>query len=273
MREGKYKFNHDYIKNEFENNKEYYYLGFQCIDSYITKIVYSYLSEYNSVMKFCCDFTLLQKIIKKILSKEYFISTIKEEEKYIYSLIGAIIFDSDNEQVILDEINDIYKVEHFLLKIYKKEENKYLLVNSWLKKKGFECITSYTYSNVITCTCNINNIYYVKEENTLLKAKYGIYEEIYEYLIENNLYYNISDVVGVFDINTSIDKLEELYQKGYIKKPNYIFIDHDNFEEIKYEVRCSIENISFYSVKIHNTKEKAKQLCAYSMLQMIVDQL
>lgn len=268
-----YEFVNDYIKDNFENKKEYYYLGFQSVDSYITKIVYNYLSECNSELKFCCDFTLLQKIVKRILSKEYFNLIIKLDEKYVYSFIGAIICDNPNTIKITNVICDIYKVEEYLLKIFKKEENKYLFINKWLQKNNYTLITNYSYSNNINCTCSINNLFFSSDNKTMLEAKYDVCEEIAKYLINNKLYYNIKEIIGEYTIEESIEKLDYLYQEGYINNPNYIYLEHDNFEQIKYEVRCNIEGLSFYSVKIHNTKEKAKLLSAYSMLKMIEEQL
>ncbi|MFI3252616.1 MAG: double-stranded RNA binding motif domain-containing protein [bacterium] len=266
----KYEFKNKLIENEFSSKKEYYYLGFQSVEYYLTKIVYYFLKEYNTEINFCCNFNLLQKIVKRLNSKEYFKLCFKEiDEKYIYSFIGAVIIDNDAAQYVISEI---YKVEDFLLKIYKKEENKYLLVSKYLSNKSYELTTSFVFNDKVECTCGIKelNRYFNNTSNSVLDAKYIVLEEVYEYLIENNLYYDLNELVNGYTIDNAIEKLEILFEKKCISSPKYIYIEHDQFEETKYEVRCSIDDVNFYAVKIHNTKLMAKQLAAYAMIEMLI---
>ncbi len=267
-----YEFTHDYIKETFENKKEYYYLGFQSIEYYITKIIYNYLVKYNHEISFCCDFTLLQKIVKRISSKEYFKKQFNLDEKYIYSLIGAVI--CDNNLLVEDVVKELYDIEGYLLSIFKKEDNKYLFVKKYLDKNKYHLETTYTYLNDVTCTCYLVelNHYFSNSAKTMLEAKYIILEEIANYLVENKLYYNIEEVLGDYSIDNAVEKLDLLYDRKYINKPNYFYVTHDQFEVIKYEVRCSIDNLSFYSIKIHDSKNIAKNQAAFSMLEMIIIQ-
>lgn len=268
----KHIFKNDYIEVDFPNKKEYYFLGFQSVDYYITKIVYNYLIHYNCNIKFCCSFNLIQKIIKKLTSKEYFKDCFSLDEKYIYSFIGAVICDNNND--VLMVVDEIFDVEGFLLTIFKKEENKYSIVNKFLKKNGYTLITNYNISDDVVCSVDFLelNTTFTQRSSTIIEAKYKVYEEISRYLISSKLLYNINEVIGEYSIDDSIMKLDKLYEGGYLKKPNYIYIEHSEFEEIKYEVRCSIEDVSFYSVKIHTNKNIAKNQAAYSMLEMIVQQ-
>lgn len=268
-----YEFKNIYIKDEFENKKEYYYLGFQSVEYYITKVVYNYLLKYNTNIEFCCDFTLLQKIIKRFNSKEYFKKIfISIEEKYIYSFIGAVIVDNYIE--IESVINKLYKIENYLLTIYKKEENKYLFVNKFLENNNYKIETLFDFKEEVNCTCCIVelNHYFTNSSTTMLEAKYIVLEEIAEYLIENKLYYEIEEVVLDFDINNACEKLELLYEKKYINKPNYFYIIHDQYQTVKHEVRCSIDGVSFYAVKINNEKEIAKNQAALAMIEMLIIQ-
>ncbi len=269
----KYEFINDYIKNDFENKKEYYYLGFQYYESLITKVVYNYLTKINQEISFCCDFVLLQKIVKRISSKEYFKSNFKEfDEKYIYSFIGAIL--CDNQSNIEEVVNEIYNIESYLLTIYKKESNKYLEVKKYLTKNKYNLTTTYIFSDVAECTCCITelNHYFTNNATTMLEAKYTVLEEIYEYLIDNKLYYDIEEILGEYQIDNACEKLELLYTKNYINKVNYFYIEHDQFAVVKHEVRCSVDGLSFYSIKIHDNKDVAKKQAAFSMLEMIVIQ-
>lgn len=264
-----YEFKNDFIKNNFENKKEYYYLGFQSIDFYITKIIYNYLIEYNKTIDFCCEFTLLQKIVKKICSKEYFSKTQKQTEKYIYSYIGAIICDDITK--VESQINEIYKIEEYLLTIFKKEDNKYLYIKKYLDKNNFNITTNFIFNNDVFCEVTLEelSITFNISNKTMLEAKYNTLELLYNYLIENKMYYDISEVVDGYDSTNAFEKLKNLFKEGYINKPNYFYIEHSQYEEIKYEVRCSVEGYSFYSVKIHNNKLIAQNLAAFSMLEMI----
>ncbi len=268
----RYEFKNDFIKNNFENKKEYYYLGFQSIDFYITKLVYNYLIEYNNEIKFCCDFTMLQKIVKKLTSKEYFSNNIKESEKFIYSYIGAIICDDITK--VDEEVNDIYKIEDFLLTIYKKEDNKFLYIKKYLDKNNYKLSTSYIYNNDVYCEVHLHelNLSYSSSSKTMLEAKYEVLEKLYTYLIENKLYFEISELVEGYSVNDAYSRLNKLYDDGYINKPNYFYVEHSQYEEVKYEVRCSVEGYNFYSVKIHSDKTTAQNLAAFSMLEMITIQ-
>ncbi len=104
----------------------------------------------------------------------------------------------------------------------------------------------------------------------MLEAKYAVIEEIRQYIIENKLHFDAKEVITNYDITNSYNVLENLYDDKYINKPNYFILEHDQFDEKKYEIRCSVEGYNFYSVKIHSDKEVAKNLAAYSMLEMIV---
>lgn len=266
----KYEFVNDYIKETFENRKEYYYLGFQSADYLITKIIYNYLVKYNQEISFCCDFTLLQKIVKKLTSKEYFKMKFSNfDEKYIYSLIGAII--SDNYSAVEDVINELFGIEFYLLTIYKKENNKFIFIRDYLKKNNYTLTTSFSFSDRIECTCFIVelNHYFSNFSNTMLEAKYLVLEEIYTYLLDNKLYYNIDEIIEGYNVSNSSIKLNELYEKNYINKPNYFIVEHDQFKNVKYEVRCSVAGLSFYSIKFHDDKDIAKNQAAYSMIEMI----
>ena len=46
---------------------------------------------------------------------------------------------------------------------------------------------------------------------------------VYEFLKTNKLLYNIKDEIGKPNIETAINQLQELYQKGYIEQPQYEF--------------------------------------------------
>lgn len=266
----KYKFKHESIEENFENKKEYYYLGFQSIDYYITKIVYSYLIKFNQKISFCCDFTLLQKIVKRISSKEYFKQHFSLEEKYVYSFIGAVI--SDDVSFAEDVINEIYKIEDYLLTIFKKEENKFILVNKYLLKRKSDITTTFTHTDKVGCTCYVSclNRYFTNYSSTILEAKYIVLEEIYTYLIENNLYYDIDEIIGEYNVSNACETLELLYKHGFIDEPIYNVIVHDEFESCKYEVRCNVSGLSYYSIKIHDNEEEAKNQSAFSMVEMIV---
>lgn len=268
-----YEFKNSFIEKEFENKKEYYYLGFQSIEYLITKNIYNYLLDSNSNIGFCCDFSLLQKIIKRITSKEYFKKIFNDvDEKYIYSFVGAVILD--NSIVVEELIAKMYRIESFLLTIYKKEDNKYLLVDKFIKAKQYNITTTFSFLENVECVCYIEelNRYFSNSSKSMLNAKYSVLEEIYEFLIDNKLYYDLNDLISGYSVDSSVHFLEVLHEKKIISNPEYFYIVHDQFEETKYEVQCRIKGLSFYSIKIHNTKEEAKNLAAFSMLEMIVIQ-
>lgn len=268
-----YEFKNSFIKEEFKNKKEYYYLGFQCIDCLITKIIYNYLINYNSNISFCCDFSFLQKIVKRVTSKEYFKQLFDDiDEKYIYSFIGAVTLDDSRVVEII--VDKLYKIESFLLTIYKKEANKYILIEKFINNRKYNLSTNFSFLENVECVCCIEelNRYFTNSSNSMLSAKYTVLEEIYDFLVDNQMYYDINDLVNGYTIESSVHHLELLHDKKIINKPEYFYVTHDQFEETKYEVRCSISGLSFYSIKIHNTKEEAKNLAAFSMLEMIVMQ-
>lgn len=263
-----YKFKNNFIKDNYKDKKEYYFLGFQCIDYYISKLVYNYLMRYDLIGEFCCDFDIVQKIIKKITSKEYFNKIFSENQKTIYSYLGAIIFD--DESSVEREIDNLYKVESFLLNVFKKDGNIYMDIKKYLDKNNLMINTYYSFNQNVECSIEINNQLFKSIGNSLIESKYDALEKYYQFLISNKLFYDIKDLVAGYDPNNSYNKLEQLFNDGYINKPNYLYIEHDEFNDIKYEVRCSVNGYNFYSVKIHNNKEVAKNLAAYSMIEMII---
>lgn len=266
-----YQFKNIYIKNNFENKREYYYLGFQSAEYYITKIIYNYLSKVSDEIEFCCDFKLLQRIVKKISSKEYLTKIRVEQEMYIYSYIGAMICDNANN--IEYEIDRVFKIEEFLLSIYKKETSKYKFVKKFIKDNNYEFNAEYIFAKEVTCNVNIfdMNVIFTNTGTSMIDSLYNTVNEINQYLLDNRMYFPTKDIAVDYNVNNSYDKLEELFENNYINKPSYQIIEHDESDDIKYEVRCSVSGYNFYSVKIHNNKEISKNLAAYSMLKMIID--
>ncbi len=264
-----YEFKNLNIERNFKEEKEYYYLGFTSIDYIVTKIVYSYLSIYNSYLEFCCDFNMVQRIIKKILSNEYYDQNVKGNRKYIYSYIGAIILDDTD--AVESFVNEIFNIDNFLLTIFKKENNKYKLVNSYLTSAGLTSNTHISISNIIKCSLSIEEIgvRFNAEGRSIIEAKYNCMVEFANFLIKEKGFFDVNELLHNYNELNACEKLYELYSMGYIEEPNYFYLEHNEFEKTKYEVRCSVKGYNFFAVKINDDKDKAKNLSAFSMLDMI----
>ena len=88
------------------------------------------------------------------------------------------------------------------------------------------------------------------------------------------------------NIETAINQLQELYQKGYIEQPQYEFhclesgINLDPFDddllvlpEDIWNCRCKIEGMKNISEALASSKKNAKKKAAYYMLREIYENM
>ena len=98
------------------------------------------------------------------------------------------------------------------------------------------------------------------------EARMNAAREAYEYLdAENELILPI-DEVGEPDFDRAINQLQELYQKGYIGKPEYSFSErYDGEGNPEWACQCFVSNYEGWEC-ISSSKKNGKKLVAYKML-------
>jgi ribonuclease-3 len=93
------------------------------------------------------------------------------------------------------------------------------------------------------------------------KARELAAERAYWFVMSKGLWMRLEDANIVPDPETSINQLQELYQKGYVEEPSYtIEEDVDIFGESSWECRCvcsGAEGVGRARRKVHAKKKAA----------------
>lgn len=198
-------------------------------------------------------------------SNEQLNDSIKED--IMESIIGAVYIDSNF---------DLFKTEGVidtLLSIQVQIPNAlinntyYRELNKWHQKK-FNCLPEYRIDNNYFNTCTIT---YINPKNNIKECITGegetrsiSKEHTAEFVVRrlqlDGVWMNLEDANMTPCFEDSINQLQELFQKKYIEKPEYVM---DNYNG-KWHVRCIVEGTSGYGTAPKKTL--AKKRAAYMTL-------
>jgi ribonuclease-3 len=107
---------------------------------------------------------------------------------------------------------------------------------------------------------------------TKAEARMAVAKQAYEYLEENDLLYDWIDEVGKPEVDRAINQLQELYQKGFIGEPIYVFSESYDCEGNPiWRCECHVDGQENYWWGDYSSKKQGKKMVAYDMLCDILD--
>lgn len=207
------------------------------------------------------------------------------QEDLFEAIIGAVALDSNWSIDALTTVVDLMlDPDYYLDNGFDEEENYVALLQQWYQKKhnkipvyNFRQTFGFShagkYGNYV-CELGLspleNGFWDVK--NTKSEARMAVAKQAYEYLEENDLLYDWIDEVGEPEIDRAINQLQELYQKGYIGEPIYVFAEsYDRDGNPVWHCECHVEGRGNYWWGEYSSKKHGKKVVAYDMLCDILD--
>jgi hypothetical protein len=120
--------------------------------------------------------------------------------------------------------------------------------------------------------CPIKNVTFRMPGFTKAEARMAVAKKAYEYLEENGLLLDWIDEIGEPEFDRAINQLQELYQKGYIGKPRYIFTEnYDSDGNPVWRCECHVNGRENYWWGEYSSKKQGKKAVAFDMLCDILD--
>ena len=205
------------------------------------------------------------------------------QEDLFEAIIGAVALDSNwNIDSLTTVVDLMLEPDYYLENGFGEKENYVILLQQWYQKKHnripiyiFRQTGGFPYSGKYgnyVCELGLsplkNGFWDVK--NTKAEARMAVAKQAYEYLEENDLLYDLIDEIGEPDIDRAINQLQELYQKGYIGEPRYIFAEsYDNNGNPVWHCECHVDGQERWNE--YTSKKQGKKEVAYDMLCDLLD--
>lgn len=207
------------------------------------------------------------------------------QEDLFEAIIGAVTLDSNwNIDALITVVDLMLEPDYYLENGFDEEKNYIVLLQQWYQKKhnripiyNFRQTGGFPYAGKYgnyVCELGLypleNGFWDVK--NTKSEARMAVAKQAYDYLEENDLLYDWIDEVGKPEIDRAINQLQELYQKGYIGEPRYIFAEkYDSDGNPVWRCECHVEGQENYWWGEYSSKKQGKKAVAYDMLCYILD--
>lgn len=218
------------------------------------------------------------------------------KEDLFEAILGAVAIDSDwNFEKLEEVMEQMLDVEYYIENGFDDSENYVALVQEWSLKEYGE-LPEYKYltwrGNMgmryfsSTCqwgcgqeqyTCELilpNGKRFISERQERKSyARMNAACMAYEFLDENDMLFTLRNEVGDPDSDRAVSQLHELWQKGYIEKPEYEFEEagYDEDGNPLWECTCSVPEQEYYYTWVETSKKNAKKGAAYLMVQYIMD--
>ena len=193
------------------------------------------------------------------------------KEDLFEAIIGAVAMDSDwDMDIITDVVETMIDFESYFEN--EEDENYVGIIQEWSQKNGYD-LPNYIYDENdegYDCFLSIGDIITDMEGNGMSKAKARMEAayNAYCFLLDNGYILNeYMDAVGEPDENQALRQINELWQKGLISKPEYIFtqsFDEDGCSE--WTCECVLEENENTYISTASTKKEAQRQSAYEML-------
>ena len=201
-----------------------------------------------------------------IKQKVYDKDSVKED--LFEAIIGAIAVDSNyNQELITNSVKLMYSFDE---ELYDMDDFVSRL-QTWYQRK-YQELPPYRYVfnilNQYVCTLTIPDyrVPFIGIGNSKSKARSIVAKEVYKYLENNDLLFTIKDDIKEFDEDSSINQLQELYQKGYISNPIYTF---EFIKNAGWKCTVRVESIKKEHSITSENKKTAKKYAALGMLKYV----
>ena len=209
------------------------------------------------------------------------------QEDLFEAIIGAVALDSKWDLNILTNVVDLMLDVNFYLENGFNEDANYVeLLQQWCQKKH-SYIPVYVYRKIdfplcydrgakigdYSCEIGLQPFgkLFSATGETKSKARMAVAKKAYQYLEENGLLVTWIDEIGEPSRDKAINQLQELYQKGYIGEPRYVFSEtYNNFGNPMWRCECHVDGESDYWWGDYSSKKQGKKDVAYDMLCYIL---
>lgn len=194
------------------------------------------------------------------------------KEDLFEAIVGSIAIDSGwNVEELENVVDKMLDIEYYLENGFQDNDNYVDLIQTWCQKKYGElpCYDFEEYDDGFRCELNLSDEFGGFEGNGYSKreARMVAAQNAYEYLSEENELILPIDEVGEPNFDKAINQLQELYQKGYISEPEYVFSEtYDNEGNPIWRCECHIAENEYYYWKECASKKQGKKSVAYDML-------
>lgn len=211
------------------------------------------------------------------------VHTESSREDAIEALIGAVAMDCGWDWDVLEDVIDklidlqISRVDEYLKKSY------YELFNAW-HQKHFGCLPEYEvyrkyndknskksfYNGVIKFQVPENDQgidtrqFFQETGETRSRTRSLLARCAYDFVVKNGLWINIKEANIVPDPDSSINQLQELFQKGYIEKAEYTFERQDD----EWHCTCLVNDIQGHAGR--SSKAQSKKYAAYQTVVLLL---
>lgn len=292
-------------ENGSENNEVLEFIGDKALDIVVMKVLmkrFGHITDgdyqefktkydegkFTEIKKELVERKMLSKCIDNIGFNQYLImgkgdkkKNVQEEESVkedlFEAIVGAVAIDSDWD---FNAIEEVVKMMLDFNAFFNKKENEVEYVQEvqeWSQKNHSE-LPNYSFYETYdgyNCTLYLPGINYRFDSNAKSKAgaRFLAAKEAYEYLDYNDLLYNMEDEVGEPDYERAINQLQELYQKGFINKPEYVFEEEQDYNGNSIWVcTCYINGIDEEFTNESSSKKESKKDSAYDMICYLLEE-
>lgn len=214
------------------------------------------------------------------------------KEDLFEAIIGAVAIDSDfDEETIEDLIDIMLDPDQYIENDFEETEDNYIgMLQEWCQNNGYG-LPDYNFTDQWEnpplnvkwqygekyrdhiyhwrFSIEIEDKVFSAEADSKKEAKMELAKQVIEYLKENDIYYDLEDIVGEPTLDRAVNQLQELYQKKWIKAPNYIFEEVYHSGTYQWKVECHVEGYEYYFYAISASKKEAKKQAALEMLEYI----
>lgn len=292
-------------ENRGENNEVLEFIGDKALDMVVVKVMtkrfgnitdgdyHEFKTKYKEgkfteIKKDLVEGKMLAKCIDKLGFNKYLIlgkgdvkKNVQNEdsvkEDLFEAIVGAVAVDSNWD---LESIENVVNMmlgfnDYFNNNRYDDEIDYVAEIQKWVQKH-YNQLPDYTINEIYygyRCQLDLPEIryYFTGEGRSKPGARYLAAKEAYNYLAENNMLFNLEDEVGEPDYNRAINQLQELYQKGFINEPEYIYDeDKDNRGNSIWYCTCHIDGIDEEFTNKSSKQKEAKRDSAYDMICYIL---
>lgn len=289
-----------------QNNEVLEFIGDKALDIAVVKKLSDYYGYYDSEGEFCTrkgitegkltdikkklvNSSMLAHRIEKMGLHEYLImgkgdinKNVQNEESVkedlFEAIIGAVAIDSnwDNKKID-DAVDSLLQPFNYINNI--DEDDNYIDLIQWWTQKEYGELPHYEFKEKnggFECILDLKSLKYniVGSGKSKQSARMKAAQYAYECLNEEGLWWTMQDEIGEYSLETSINKLQELYQKKYINNPQYDFYEtgYDYNGNIIWRCECKVDGYDGYAFYEANSKKEAKKNAALIMLKHILDE-
>ena len=215
------------------------------------------------------------------------------KEDVMEAIIGAVALDCRWDYEVLGSVVEKMLDVHLDYDAWRKDWDLYKQVNAWGQRNEGRA-PKYVFTTVkemknaipddlsdrvaeldkidfesggddIRATLELSGQTFTGWGVTRSRARSRAARSAFDYLYENGLWLNLKDCGIVPSIDTAINSLQELKQKGYIEAAEYEFEDNDD------EWRCVCRVGQFWEEGVGDDKKSSKKMAAYGVLLSVLE--